>query len=187
MVRHAGIPGMITDWECFDRARGGDQGAWRILFQRYHSPLVRMTSLITGSVDTARDLTQECFVRLVRSAVPHREGSFRSYISTIAYRLALKEKSRSRRILRAENDEITGDGPSPLEWTVSRERTNAVEEIIQSLPGEQRDIIALRFYGGHTYEEIAEIVRVPLGTVKSRIFYAVKACRQKLSERGISS
>lgn len=177
---------MITDWEYFDRARAGDEGAWRMLFRRYHSPLVRMTALITGSMDAARDLTQECFLRLIRAAVPHREGSFRSYVTTIAYRLALKEKARSGKFAPAGWDDVAGNSPTPYDHAVTAERAAAVEAVVRSLPAEQRDILALRFYGGHSYDEIAAITGIPLGTVKSRIFHAVRTCRRKFSERGIT-
>jgi RNA polymerase sigma-70 factor (ECF subfamily) len=53
------------------------------------------------------------------------------------------------------------------------------------LSNEQREILALRYFGGHSYEEIAEITEVPIGTVKSRIFYAIKVCQEKLRERGV--
>lgn len=178
---------MISDWEWYDRARGGDEGAWRILFHRYHPPLVRMTSVITGSVDAGRDLAQECFLRLFRGRPPHREGSFRSYITTIAYRLALKEKRRFLRHTRFAGDELRGDLPTPLESAVRRDRAAAVSAVLRTLPDEQRDVLALRFHGGHSYEEIAEITGVPLGTVKSRIFHAVKACRKQFAERGITA
>jgi len=56
---------------------------------------------------------------------------------------------------------------------------------MQSLPADQREILALRFFGGHRYEEIARITEVPIGTVKSRIFYAIKTCRETLRNQGV--
>jgi RNA polymerase sigma factor (sigma-70 family) len=57
--------------------------------------------------------------------------------------------------------------------------------VMQSLSDDQREILALRYFGGHSYEEIARITGIPIGTVKSRIFYAIKTCREKLTERGV--
>ena len=93
---------MTDDWQCLDQARGGDETAWRILFVRYYRTLVRMTSFITGSLDSAEDIAQEAFVNLLRVEIRHRKGSFKSFLTTIAYRLALKERKRQKRRAEAE-------------------------------------------------------------------------------------
>jgi len=144
-----------------------------------------MTFCITGSLDTAHDMAQESFVRLLHVRIRHRSGSFASFLSTIAYRLALKERKRqsSRRTLEA--GEIADDSPSPLERTIRDETERIIFRAMQSLPADQREILALRFFGGHRYEEIARITEVPIGTVKSRIFYAIKTCRETLRNQGV--
>ena len=68
---------MTDDWQCLDQARGGDETAWRTLFVRYYRTLVRMTSLITGSLDNAEDIAQETFVNLLHAKIQHRNGSFK--------------------------------------------------------------------------------------------------------------
>jgi RNA polymerase sigma-70 factor (ECF subfamily) len=176
---------MTDDWQCLDLARGGDEIAWRDLFQRHYPSLVRMASCITGSLDTAHDLAQESFVRLLRVDIRHRNGSFKSYLATIAYRLALKERKRQ-----GSNDgpgplSIADDAPSPLELAIQNETDRIIVRVMQSLSDDQREILALRYFGGHSYEEIARITGIPIGTVKSRIFYAIKTCREKLTERGV--
>jgi len=75
---------MTDDWECLIAARGGDEHAWRVLFERHYPMLVRMISYITGSLETAQDLAQESFVRLLRAEIRHHDGSFKSFLSTIA-------------------------------------------------------------------------------------------------------
>jgi RNA polymerase sigma-70 factor (ECF subfamily) len=60
-----------------------------------------------------------------------------------------------------------------------------VARALRTLDAEHRDVLVLRFYGGYSYEEIAKIVEAPLGTVKSRIFYAVKSCRETLQQKGV--
>ncbi len=176
---------MISDWVCLALAREGDESAWRILFQRHHAVLLRMTSLITGSNDAAEDLVQESFVRLMDCDIRHQEGSFRAYLTTIAYRLALKERQRTHVDHRLSGDIVADDVPSPLEMAIQSERDRLIVRVIQSLPIHQKEILVLRFYGGHSYEEIAAITETPIGTVKSRIFYAVKTCRTELKRRGI--
>lgn len=175
----------MTDWDYLNAARNGDEGAWRMLFRRHYAMLVRMTATITGSADTAHDLAQESFVRLLHSPIRHQEGSFKAFLSRIAYNLALKEKRRTAPGLRLEGQELESDGPSPLEESIWSETERAIARAIQSLPVEQRDVFALRFIAGHAYEEIAEATGIPVGTVKSRLFYAVRTCRDELKRQGV--
>jgi RNA polymerase sigma-70 factor (ECF subfamily) len=185
MVQGAGPDEMTDDWHCLELARGGDEHAWRILFERYYPMLVRMASYITGSLEAARDLAQESFVRLLEAKVSHHDGSFKSYLSTIAYRLALKERKRNNLDTRLDPALIADASPTPLELAIQEETDVIIIRVIQSLSDEHREILALRYVGEHSYEEISRITGVPIGTVKSRIFYAVKFCQEKLKYQGV--
>jgi RNA polymerase sigma-70 factor (ECF subfamily) len=144
-----------------------------------------MAALMTGSTDTAQDIVQETFLRLLSRSREYYEGSFKAFLSTIVYRLALKENIlRQRKKPLSEMDPQSPDS-SPLEEAVSDERQREVAEVLQSLPEHHRDILLLRLYGERSYEEIAEMTGISLGTVKSRIFYAVKATRKELKKRGV--
>jgi RNA polymerase sigma-70 factor (ECF subfamily) len=144
-----------------------------------------MAACMTGSVDAAHDLAQEAFVRLLDCPVRHRQGNFKAFLTTTAYHLALKEIRRTSRSPRMEGGEIESHGPSPLEESIHNETERAIIRAVQSLPEEQRDVFALRFIAGHSYEEIAGITGIPVGTVKSRLFYAVRSCRDKLKRQGV--
>ncbi|HEX7571898.1 MAG TPA: RNA polymerase sigma factor, partial [Bacteroidota bacterium] len=159
--------------------------AWRDLFERHYPSLVRMTSSITGSVETGHDLAQESFVRLLHVRIRNHTGTFKSFLSTIAYRLALKERTRHNSHLPSDPALIADGSPSPLELAIRDETDMIIFRVIQSLSAEHREILTLRLIGGHSYEEIARMTDVPLGTVKSRMFYAVKLCREELKERGV--
>jgi RNA polymerase sigma-70 factor, ECF subfamily len=176
---------MNDDWRCLELAREGDEIAWRVLFQRHYPSLVRMASCITGSLDTAHDLAQESFVRLLHVDIRHRNGSFKSYLGTIAYHLALKERDRHSSNRDLDTVPIADDSPSPLELAIQNETDRIIVRVLQSLSNEQREVLALRYFGGHSYEEIAQITGIPIGTVKSRIFYAIKICQEKLRARGV--
>jgi RNA polymerase sigma-70 factor (ECF subfamily) len=176
---------MKSDWECLERARRGDETAWRELIARHQSALLRTVLLITGSLPSAHDLAQETFVRLLRRRPRHRRGSFRAYLSTIAYRLALKELKRTRRQANLDNLDLPDQKPDPLAAILREERDRQLAAVIGELPEHHRTILVLRFYGRHSYDEIAQITALPLGTVKSRIFNAVKACRAGMYEKGI--
>ena len=176
---------MIDDWELLKLAHRGDEQAWRALFEKHYPALVKMTASITGSLESGRDIAQESFVRLLSARIRDNSATLKSFLSTIAYRLALKE--RSRRVNRPRSDgTIIADGsPSPLELAIRDDTDRAIIRVIQSLSAEHREILILRYFGGHSYEEVSRITGIPVGTVKSRMFYAVKSCRERLKEQGV--
>ena len=176
---------MISDWEYLSRAKKGDEEAFVIIFDKYNKSLIRMTSLITGSIDSAKDIAQETFARLIQKKIKHQEGNFKAYITTIAYRLALKEKYRSNKNFGVNNQDFKNNSLSPIDKHIKSETQKNVFEAIYSLPEKQKEVLVLRFYGNHSYDEIAQIVKLPIGTVKSRIFYAVKACKKILEKKGM--
>ena len=176
---------IAAGWADLERARSGSEKAWRLLFEQYSPRLLRMAALMTGSTDAARDCVQETFVRLLSAVVTHQRGTLRAYLSTIVYRLALKENVRQGRRTPLQAAESASSDPSPLDQTLVDEQQREVARVIRMLPGHHRDILVLRLHGGHSYEEIAEITGVSLGTVKSRIFYAVKSVQRELKNRGV--
>jgi len=175
---------VIDDWRCLELARAGDENAWRELFTRHYAALVKITSSMVGSPEAGDDIAQESFVRLLGARIDHHEGSLKSLLTTIAFRLAVKESRRLRLYERSEPALVADDSPSPLERLVKHDTEKMIARVVRRLPPEQREILTLRFFGECSYEEIARITEVPLGTVKSRIFYAVKACREQLKEHG---
>ncbi len=176
---------MTDDWSRLDRARAGDEAAWQSLFEEYYPALVRMALIITGSVENARDIAQESFVSLLRANIRHRDGTLKSYISIIAYRLALKERARLHNRGKLDAVALIDESPSVLERAVKDETDRLILSALGDLDIEQREVLTLRFYGGHSYAEIAQILGIPIGTVKSRIFYAIKTCRQRLKLQGV--
>jgi RNA polymerase sigma-70 factor (ECF subfamily) len=177
---------MITDWQLYENARSGDENAWNKLVELYWKPLVTMSLLILGSVSESKDIAQETFIKLLKAKPPHKRGSFNAYITTIGYRLALKEKKRLQKFYTISTDSNYSDeNPNPLSEVINEEKQHQLFRTINSLKQDHRDIIVLRFYGKMSYEEIAEAVNLPMGTVKSRIFYAVKTCRESFTKKGL--
>jgi len=176
---------MISEWDYVSRAKKGDENAASFIFEKHYKSLLRMTVLITGSLDSAKDIVQETFIRLFKKNIKHYDGNFKTYITTIAYRLALKEKYRVNKINATSNEQSIDVSLSPIDNHISSEFQKNLFNTINSLPETQREILVLRFYGSHSYQEISEITKVPIGTVKSRIFYAVKECGKKLKKKGL--
>lgn len=176
---------MSSDWDYLTRARNGDEKSCVFIFNKYNKSITRMTALITGSLDSAKDIVQETFFRLINTRIKHMKGNFKTYVTTIAYRLALKEKYRLNQSKQGLNEYLEDKSESPIDEQINEETQTYIFQAINSLHPDHRNALVLRFYGEHSYEEIADITQVPIGTVKSRIFYAVKECREKLKERGV--
>ena len=176
---------MNPDWNQLDLARQGDENAWRALVDRHSPRLLKMVTLITGSPAAAQDIIQQTFLELHRKGPRHNRGSLRGYLSTVAYRLALKEKRRAGNLKPLDDIAPPARNRSPLDIALSEEKQRIISGVIQSLDKSHRDILILRFYGEHSYNEIAGISGLPLGTVKSRIFNALKKCRILLREKGV--
>lgn len=185
MVQQAGIRDPVTDWQYLQAAQRGDQQAWRVLFRRYHALIVRITTAIAGSADAGQDLAQEAFIRLLRCTIPDEKRSFKAFVTTTAYRLAFKHTQRTRAQSSPVLEEAASSAPTPLETTIQNETGRMIRQVIRSLPPEQRTVVALRFIAEHSYDEIAHITGIPIGTVKSRLFYAIRTCREQLHQRGV--
>ena len=176
---------MSSEWECFLRARQGDELAWRLLMGRYGTRLNAMALMITGNAAAADDVVQETFVRAFRASIKRCTGTVNGFLGTIAYRLALKEVKREKRHVKLDGIEPIDQAEDPLDKVLKDERDRCVVDAIGDLEAVHRDVLILRFYGDHSYEEIADLLQVPLGTVKSRIFHAVKSCRETLRLKGV--
>ncbi len=175
---------MNLEWDCLIRARRGEESAWRALVERHQARLAGLALLITGSAAAADDVVQETFIRALRARLKNCAGTVGGFLGTIAYRLALKESRRLKRNLPLDGLDPPDNSHTPLESILIDERDRLVAETIAALDTDHRLPLILRFYGRHSYEEIAKLLGIPLGTVKSRIFYAVKSCRETLLRKG---
>ena len=154
------------------------------MIKQYQTRLTALALLITGSAAAANDVVQDTFVRALVAKLKNTTGTVQGFLGTIAFRLALKESKRTRRNMDLDGLDLLDQTPNPLDKVLIDERDRLVARAIGTLDTDHRDVLVLRFYGGHSYEEIAELLKIPLGTVKSRIFYAVKSCREILRETG---
>ena len=176
---------MNAEWERFLRAQRGDETAWRVLIGQHQTRLTALALFITGSAAAADDVVQETFVRALRAKIKSVTGTVQGFLGIIAYRLALKEARRVQRNVELDGLDLADAGQTPLDNLLNDERERLVAEAIAALDEGQRDVLILRLYSGHSYEEIARILQIPLGTVKSRVFYAVKSCRESLRQKGV--
>ena len=111
---------MIPDWELITRARRGDESAWQMLISRYRSRLLKLCLLMTGDPQSADDVVQDTFVRLLDYGEEKRGASFAALASTIAYRFALKERQRAAKQHSLGSMNPPDLNPSPLESALRR-------------------------------------------------------------------
>ena len=166
-----------TDIELVEGCRRGDEAAWRELVRRHTRKVFGLAYRFAGRVDEAEDLTQEVFVKVYERLERYRAdtGSFGTWLMTVARNHAIDHYRRRR-----EERLRTFDAAEDLERFASREerqdrslereeRARLVRRAVRSLPRELREALVLCDLQGLAYEEIAESLGVPLGTVKSRI------------------
>lgn len=178
----------------------GDEAAYELLVRRHQKPVLNFIFRMVQNRHVAEELTQEVFLALVRNAGRYQPtAKFTTYLYTIASNIVSKEWLRQKRRPRFlslsawTNWKADNEGFDPLEH-VGDERANvvdafergevtdAVNAALKSLPEHQREAFALRRFQDLSYEEIAEIVNAPVGTVKSRVVRAERALRPLLEQ-----
>jgi RNA polymerase sigma-70 factor (ECF subfamily) len=189
----------LADGELITRALAGREESFEELVRRYQRPIVAYVYRMVGDYDSALDLSQEVFIRIYNSLERYRpEFKFSTWIYRIAHNAAIDHLRRSDSS-RTEDLEVEVEGgqtfqrplaskaPTPEQLSERSERRAEIEEVVGQLPPAYRELIVLRHAHDFSYDEIAEVTGLPLGTVKNRIFRAREAMRAQLVERGITS
>jgi RNA polymerase sigma-70 factor (ECF subfamily) len=178
-------------------ARAGHEAAYRELIRRYERPLFSLIFRMVRDRELAEDLAQETFVKALNALDSYRpEFKFSSWIFKIANNAAIDHLRRREldtlsldgsphaetpEAIEATALQIGNRGESPLDAVEARELGGAIERAIALLRPEYRSCILLRHVEGRAYEEIAEILNLPLGTVKTYIHRARNELRQTLA------
>jgi RNA polymerase sigma-70 factor, ECF subfamily len=168
------------------RCIAGDVVAWDEIVQRYHRRIYNICYRFAGSADDAQDLTQEVFIRMYRTLNSYDvgRGAFMTWVTTLTRNLLVDRfrKTKHDRLTdsldttASDNpdamtlsDRIPDQGPAPDSGVQSRETRDAVHQALQKLSPELREAVILRDLQDMDYREIATVLKVPEGTVKSRI------------------
>lgn len=180
-----------------ERAKSGDTRAFEMLVVKYQRRIERLISRMVRDVDLVQDIAQETFVRAYR-ALPQFRGDSAFY--TWLYRIAVNTAKKALVDLKrdplvvesalasvSDDDDETSrvereltDGATPEAVLASKEIAETVNAAIAALSEDLRQAITLREIEGLSYEEIAEMMNCPIGTVRSRIFRAREAIAQRL-------
>jgi len=148
------------------RAKEGQEHSMRLLIERHRNRLVRVASNILRDANEAEDVAQEAFLKAFRELDRLRDDqAFSGYVYRICVRLCM-DRLRSRRAEPAEFESATADQGEAIENRV------VIERLLDRLPYDLRVTLVLREVEQLSYDEIAEVLRVPVGTVRSRLHAA---------------
>ncbi|MBD3297038.1 MAG: sigma-70 family RNA polymerase sigma factor [candidate division Zixibacteria bacterium] len=181
-----------SDEELIRDALAGDQRAYRELLNRHRQPIYHVIFKIIRNPDEAADLVQETFMKAFGSLSSYRfEYRFSTWLYKIAANNAI-DYLRKKRIdalsldkpIETHDGEVTYEVPdwstNPEQDLIRRRQAVTISEAIESLPPKYREVIQLRHNQDKSYEEIAEQLNLPVGTVKARIFRARELLKKKL-------
>lgn len=170
------------------RARGGDREAFGALVEQYRDNVYRLAYRMCGNAYDADEAAQEAFVAAWR-ALPNFRGDAK--FSTWLYRLTtnaaidvMRREKRHQTVGDGEMMEVADDADSPQETVERTEQQEAVQKALATLSEEYREVLLLRYMEELDYAEIAEVLQLPSGTVKSRINRAKAALKAALLKSG---
>jgi RNA polymerase sigma-70 factor (ECF subfamily) len=185
-----------ADIELVNRTKTGDVRAFEMLVVKYQRRIERLIGRMVRDVDLVPDIAQETFIRAYRALPQFRgESAFYTWLYRIAVNTAKKALMEMKRdptvtesalAARDDDDETSrvenelSDGETPDAVLASKQVAAAVNSAMLSLSEELRQAITLREIEGLSYEEIAELMSCPIGTVRSRIFRAREAIAERL-------
>ena len=194
MVNSSTGPSDLTDVEILADVATGDIDAYGKIVNRYRGRLYNFIFRFVGERETAEDIVQETFLRAFRKRKEYRAiANFSTWLFTIAGNLAKSELRRRKRwrlfSLHKDDENDTGmDLPDesfrPDTVTESSIADVQIQQAILSLPEKYRQVVLLRDVEGLSYQEISEISKCPVGTVKSRVNRARLKLQQKLKNEG---
>lgn len=183
-----------TDEELIASILEGQEELFGDLVQRYQGRLVNYLFRMLRNEDDAHDLAQEVFIKIY-GALDRFDPRYR--FSTWLFRVAQNaaiDRIRKRRLKvvslerpdKGENEggtwELPGDDPTPYQTSRNLERGAAIKQAIDELPWEYNELISLRHYAELSYDEIAKLKKMPLGTVKNKLFRGRQMLKEKLSD-----
>ncbi|CCW35816.1 RNA polymerase, sigma-24 subunit, RpoE [Chthonomonas calidirosea] len=176
-----------------ERSKEGDRRAFDALVRMHEKRVYNLAYRLCGNYDEAGDITVEAFLRVYQAINSFRgDANFSTWLYRIVTNVYLdrRKRQKNRKTLSLEEyveleesqvtRQIEDPSPGPEELAEAQQRQELLQKAIESLPEYQRAMIVLYHVDGLSYEEIAEVLSLPIGTVKSRLNRARLALREKL-------
>lgn len=186
----------LTDSELIVGALAGRSDGFEEIVRRYQRPITGYVFRMLGNYESSLDVTQEVFIKVYNSLTKYNdEYKFSTWLYRIAHNAAIdhmRRNSMQTQSIEVENSDgtfqlqIESYTPSPEQEHERGEWRNEIDEVVKCLPAAYRDLIILRHSKDLSYDEIAEITSLPLGTVKNRLFRAREMMRELFIGRGFT-
>jgi RNA polymerase sigma-70 factor (ECF subfamily) len=182
------VPDKADDVKLVERIAGGDADALGELYDRYGRVAFGILYRMLPGPEAAEEVAQDAFHSVWRQARSYRaeRGSVRTWLFAICRNAAIDwRRTRGKRLEREVSIEAAAELLSDAkvdERVVARLRAEHVRAVVGRLPPEQREVLALAFWGGYSQSEIAARTDTPLGTVKSRVRLAMNKLRESLED-----
>lgn len=176
----------LGDLELIELSRKGDDHAFGVIISRYEYQIARTVIGMLGDTKEAEDVGQEAFIRFFRSLDKFRgDSTLGTYLTRIAINLSLNQLSKKKKTLslfykRGEEKEIMFDIAEPEDEFEKSDKKELVDKALQKLDPGFRSVVVLRLLEGYSTKETAEILKLPLGTVLSRLSRAQKNLKEIL-------
>lgn len=169
----------MDDAAAIERVQKGEREAFRFLVESYQAQAVAHAAAILGNREDAQDAAQEAFIDAFRALRRFdKERRFYPWFYVLLRNRCYKMTAKRRETQNLEELEIVAP-----QSNLPREEKIALDNALLALSGEEREIIALKYLDGLSYDEIAARLEIPRGTVMSRLFHARKALQAKLERR----
>ena len=165
-----------SDRELIKRCRRKDAKAWDLLVERYRRKVFNIAYQFVGNVEEAKDLTQELFLKIYQEVRKYpNDVPFTSWLRRVSRNLCIdyyRKKRRQRGLMMVDFEVVLpylAQGRDPFDLLKEKERNLLLRRGLDALPPGVRDCIILRDIQGCSYRDIAKILNIPIGTVKSRL------------------
>ncbi len=186
----------LTDVELIAKAISGREDGFEEIVRRYQRPITNYVFRMLNDYDSSLDVTQEVFIKVYNSLERYSsEYKFSTWLYRIAHNAAIdyiRRRSPNQQSIETENKDgayqlqIESPNPTPEQDRERSEWRTEIEAVVKCLPSVYRELILLRHAQDLSYDEIAEITNLPLGTVKNRLFRAREMMREIFIERGFT-
>ena len=175
----------LSDEELMELVKGDNpQAPFEELMHRHEKKLINYLNRTLGDFELAENLAQETFLRIYGKRMDYEPtAKFQTFLYKVATNLAIDEfrkRARRKEELRDDFSYTPDAGKNPEDCLVSTSKSEAVRRSLMKLDEKHRSVIIMKWYEGLKYEEIAKILDISVGTVKSRIFYALKQLEAEL-------
>jgi RNA polymerase sigma-70 factor (ECF subfamily) len=165
----------------------GNPDAFAALVERYDRAVYHLAYRTMHDVEEARDVTQEAFFKAYRSLRTFKPGAkFSTWIFAIAYHACCDRLARRKRYSSEELPDRADAAPGPEQQAIAFDQAQRLRDAIDALPEKYRTVITLYHLQGKQYDEIAEVLGLPMGTVKTHLFRAKEHLRRLLGAAGVT-